>query len=84
MVRAKFYCSEKKISKLGNEFLETYIFNPVTSGSVENKGFFKFTPTGRLELGTVNKDVHFEIGEEYYLDFTAASFIEKEYSPNKE
>lgn len=70
MIRAKFLCTEKKISKSGNEFLETYVFNPVTSGSEENKSFFKFTPTGRLELGTVNKEVHFEIGGEYYLDFT--------------
>ncbi len=70
MIRAKFSCTEKKISISGNEQMETYVFNPVTSGSEENKAFFRWTPTGRLELGTVNKDVHFEIGREYYLDFT--------------
>ena len=42
-----------KVSMSNKERLETYIFNPVVDGSEENKKFFKWTPTGRLELGTV-------------------------------
>lgn len=46
--------------------------SPVTSGSEENKNFFKWTPSGSLDLRTVNEEAvkAFEVGAEYYLDFT--------------
>lgn len=34
-------------------------------GSPENKQFFKYTPTGNLQVGTTR--VKFEAGREYYL-----------------
>lgn len=50
------------------------VFEPVTSGSPENERFFKWTPWGKLEMGTVNVGAakQFEVGREYYLDITPA------------
>lgn len=79
-VRAKFVCNSK------TEFLSTvwegnqpkpgkvwqYKFYVVTSGSEENKAFFASTPTGSIELSSV-RDNLFELGKEYYLDFTPSA-----------
>lgn len=47
---------------------------PVTSGSEENKKFWEYTPSGKLEISTTNKEAfhQFEIGGEYYIDITKA------------
>ena len=49
-------------------------FSVVTSGSEENKRFFKSTPGGIVNFNIVNKDVadRFEVGKEYYVDFSEA------------
>lgn len=38
----------------------------------ENTKFWQYTPGGKLELNSINPEVakFFEIGKEYYLDFT--------------
>ena len=69
-VRAKFKCVEKTQQISGfNVRLE-----PVLSGSVENSEFYKYTPSGKCEIGTINQKAAdgFEVGKEYYLDFTPA------------
>jgi len=40
----------------------------------ENSKFWKYTPTGSVVLGTINPAAweQFELGGEYYLDFTKA------------
>lgn len=40
----------------------------------ENTKFWQASPSGRLELGCVNLEAaqQFELGKEYYLDFTLA------------
>lgn len=55
--------------------VQTIKLYAVSSGSDENKAFFASTPTGTIELGTVNIDVakQFELNKEYYVDFTPAS-----------
>lgn len=69
-VRAKFYVYSKTL------YADTcaVLLQPVTSGSEENKTFWKYTPSGKLEMN-VAKEVGdmFEIGQEFYLDFTPAS-----------
>lgn len=57
--------------------MRTMIFQPVYGNSDpnhENTKFWKSSPSGELRLGTVNKEVwpQFELGKEYYLDFTEA------------
>ena len=69
--RAKFLCVEKKEAKDGNKNIFSYLFYPVTSGSEENKEFYHYTPTGKLELNSIKNGL-FEVGKEYYLDFTLA------------
>jgi len=69
-VRAKFSCDKKTLNDEQGEVL----FRPVTTGSPENKSFFKFTPGGEIKLTVVNPAAlaQFEEGKCYYVDFTDA------------
>ena len=70
MVRAKFKC----VDKSGSENDTQIKLEAVTSGSEENKTFFKYTPSGQISMGTINKEAaaQFEVGKEYYIDFSPA------------
>jgi len=82
MVRAKFRVVE--ISRLdgrgyvGNPAeVQSIHLSPVYTGAKpddENSKFYAATPSGRIELTVVHKDVgdSFEMGKEYYVDFTKA------------
>lgn len=83
MVRAKFYVTSVSEPKQATKFLgdgkteqvNAYdiTLNAVTaSGSQENQEFFTNTPTGSLVFNTVNEAAakQFEVGKEYYIDFT--------------
>mgnify|MGYP001609875291 CR=1 FL=1 len=77
MVRAKFYVNSITQSKMyGSETGLGYTvdLNPVIGGSSENEKFFRLTPSGSIKLGTINEEAakSFEIGKEYYIDFTPA------------
>jgi len=41
----------------------------------ENSKFWNYTPMGSIDLGTINPGAwqHFEIGKEYYVDFSPAT-----------
>lgn len=78
-VRAKFYVSEVKQSKnnyggTNGELLTTIKLAPVSGNSEENKQFYRWTPSGSIDLGTLNPAVveQFSIGAEFYVDFTPA------------
>ena len=64
MVRAKFVYSFKNENFIG--------LNAVYTGSEENEKFFKYTPGGQIFLNVVNNEAadQFELGKEYYIDFT--------------
>ena len=66
MVRAKFRCDSVKTNSWSKEFE----FSPVVGNSPENETFFKTTPTGKIVLNVKNEGVNFEIGKEYYIDFS--------------
>lgn len=79
-VRAKFSCTS--VTKtMGGKYnaegkyeqgvLYGYRFQAVTNNSDENKSFYASTPSGSIELQAVRDDL-FEIGKEYYLDFSLA------------
>ena len=69
-VRAKFYCASKiELAAPKAAPVCSYVFYLVASGCEENKALFEASPAGRLELASAN-DQLFEIGKEYYLDFT--------------
>lgn len=67
-VRACFTLDEKTQTRDGHRLK----FNAVTSGNSEAEKFFKYTPYGSLEMGTINDDAAamFVPGKQYYLDFT--------------
>lgn len=74
MVRAKFKCESKSPSnEAGTQ--GTVQLRPVTSGSEENDRFFYLTPGGQVTLSTINESAYaqFEIGKEYYVDFSPAN-----------
>ncbi|MEC1714753.1 hypothetical protein [Schinkia azotoformans] len=75
-VRAKFVCNEVRKRKFNkqDEGGATVILTPVTSGSEENKEFWQYTPSGHIEMQIKNEaaEKYFELGEEYYIDFTKA------------
>jgi hypothetical protein len=69
MVRAKFVVD--KISKTRYGYGEIAL-SPVTGGSEENKQFWQYTPSGSISLNVTNNAAleKFEIGKEYYVDFS--------------
>lgn len=74
-VRAKFYVNEITRRKhwdraKGDVF--TVKMTPVTDGSEENKAFYAATPSGSIELGTVNQAAaeSLSLDAEFYVDFT--------------
>jgi hypothetical protein len=79
MVRAKFKVDAIENTKYGKtgKVLTTIKMTPVYPGenpTHENKKFWDASPSGELRLGTVNAKAveYFELGEEYYIDFTKA------------
>ena len=69
--RAKFKCNSvtKQLGWGGIEFVYNANFSAVMANSEENKLFFASTPGGNISLSTVRED-HFQVGKEYYVDFT--------------
>lgn len=73
MVRAKFKCVSNKIQEYEKDVnLRNISLEPVINGSLENEQFFRWTPSGSINLGCVNPNANsqFEVGKEYYVDFT--------------
>lgn len=70
-VRAKFRCESVTINANGTKTAKLF---PVTSGSDENKEFYKWTPGGSIDLSTLNEAAaeQFVPGREFYVDFTEA------------
>ena len=67
-VRTKF----KVVSITEHEgAIRTAKLQAVSSGSEENKAFFKWTPSGSIQLGTLNPAAaaQFVPGKEFYVDF---------------
>jgi len=54
--------------------VQTIRLFPVCGGCPENEKFFASTPTGQIELATINPEAGnaFELNKEYYVDFTPA------------
>jgi hypothetical protein len=72
-VRAKFYCASKiELVYPQGAPVCSYVFYLVASGNEVNKALFEASPTGKLELASAN-DHLFEIGKEYYLDFSPSA-----------
>lgn len=70
-VRAKFKVVSVTESEGGNKYVK---LQPVVGGSPENEQFFKWTPTGEINMGTINPAAaeQFKPGQQFYVDFTPA------------
>lgn len=71
--RAKFRCIEvsKRLGWGENPIMYAAKLTVVCGDNPENKIFFAATPGGSIEMTTIKHD-HFEVGKEYYVDFTVA------------
>ena len=70
-VRAKMKVGSIELQQGGGG---SVVLFPVASGSAENEQFYKYTPSGKLELSTINADAigQFELGKEFYIDISPA------------
>jgi hypothetical protein len=76
--RAKFTCiSETRSSYNAADGVRTYEFQAVYDDDVpEDQRYAKYTPSGSLKITVDNPNVQFELGHQYYLDFTPAAVPE--------
>jgi len=69
VIRAKFTVNEVRKGMYGHSVR----LMPVTSGSAEDRAFFKATPGGQIELTGITEEVvglFGEPGAKFYVDFT--------------
>ena len=71
-MKCKVVCSLKQPSSFKEQEGYYLSFNPIYQGSEENKEFFKYSPSGTVTFGGTNISAaeQFEVGKEYYHDFT--------------
>ena len=70
-VRAKF--KVESVGPQGDTF--EVKLTPVIGGNPENDSFFKYTPGGEIRLAILKEETagKFEVGKEYYVDFSEVS-----------
>lgn len=72
-VRCKFRCvSKREYSSMGQKLYDYQFSAVMGEGSDENKQFWKWTPSGTLNVSSVT-DGQFVTDQEYYLDISPAS-----------
>lgn len=73
-VRAKFRVHSVTKNVSNEETAFNVMLYPVTADTEENKQYWKWTPNGQIQLTTINAKAaeQFEVGKEYYVDFTKA------------
>lgn len=71
--RCKFTCVSKTTRGAGENKTNEYEFTPVTSGSDEDKSFWRWTPSGSLKFACLNPNVDFETGKTYYVDISESN-----------
>lgn len=72
-VRSKFKVSQ--VSDLNEDGSKSVVLYAVYGdGKTENAEYWKLTPSGQIRMSTINEKAwsQFEIGKEYYVDFTRA------------
>jgi hypothetical protein len=78
-VRAKFQCNSVEQFSATGPGTRTYRFTPQYDPSVpEDQRYAKYTPSGELRITVDNPNVVFELGRQYYLDFTPVEDTPKE------
>lgn len=68
-IRAKFQCQSE--TRHAHTEARTFKFQAMYDDSLpEDQRFAKYTPTGSLEIYVDNPAAQFQVGTQYYLDFT--------------
>lgn len=69
-IRAKFRCTSE--TRFAYNEARQLIFQPIYDPQLveEDVSFSKYTPSGKLEMSVDNPNARFEVGRDYYLDFT--------------
>jgi hypothetical protein len=77
-VRAKFRVNSKSEPSSEGDVANISL-GAVYDGSEENKRFFKYTPSGQIQMGTINAEAanQFEVGDEFYVDFTKVPKVQE-------
>lgn len=78
-VRAKFRCTEQKIvwTAPGGDRAIKHTFSSQYQPDVpEDQKFEKATPQGEFWMVVDNPSAHFELGQDYYIDFTPVAVPE--------
>lgn len=75
MNRSIFRCASKIDTGLGAQRSCAYVFTPVGEDYAANnfKDFWRWKPSGRLELNCLSPAVQFEPGKNYYIDISAVA-----------
>ena len=76
-VVAKMACL--KLERVHGQPGGTVRLSPVTGNSLENKEFWKYTPSGTFEFNSINPDAfeYFRLGEEYRVVITHVPEVER-------
>ena len=71
MVRCKFVVDSVEKTRYG---VDNVKLSAVTQDSEENKQFWHYTPSGRVDLQTTNHEAadQFKVGMHFYVDFSPA------------
>lgn len=69
--RCKFKC-ETVTQHVGSQSVH---LTPVVTGSPENQQFWQFTPSGDLRFNSLNANIVFVPGKEYFLDISDAVVV---------
>ena len=73
MVRAKFYVYS--VTEFVGNVVQVVLM-PVTGSSEENKAFWQYTPSGKLEMSIKGEAADmFNVGQEFYIDFSPAEIV---------
>jgi len=74
MSKVKAKCNVSELTKYGNGGGGKVVLTPVVGNSEENKEFWKYTPSGRIELNIDNPEAYkqFEDMGEFYVTFEKA------------
>jgi hypothetical protein len=68
-IRAKFKCVEETRTAYGEgrKLKFSAVYDPDLA---EDRSFSKYTPSANLEMHVDNPNAAFEVGADYYVDFT--------------
>ena len=68
-----------KLERVHGQKGGTIRLSPVTGNSLENKEFWKYTPSGTFEFNSINPDAfeYFRLGEEYRVVITHVPEVER-------